>query len=168
MWIAVGLGSNVGDRAENLRLGVDGLATLQTALQCSDVFETQPRHVVDQPLFLNACCIGQTWLTPRQLLENLQMLELRAGREAGGRRYGPRPLDLDLLLYGELVIEESDLAVPHPRLRDRAFVLSPLAELASDWTVPASGGRAASTVGELACEAGTEGIMRTYIRLTPA
>jgi 2-amino-4-hydroxy-6-hydroxymethyldihydropteridine diphosphokinase len=125
-------------------------------------------HVADQPSFLNACCIGQTSLTARQLLQSLQQLELRAGREPGGRRYGPRPLDLDLLLYGECVIEESDLVVPHPRLRERAFVLVPLAELAADWIVPVSRGAAATTVGELARGVDEEGIVRTSIELHPA
>lgn len=165
--IAVGLGSNVGDRAANLQLGVHGLAAVLTDLECSDVFETRPVHVVDQPLYLNACCIGRTSLTGQQLLQALHAAERLAGRLPGGQRYGPRSLDLDLLLYGEHVIEESNLVVPHPRLRDRAFVLSPLAELAFDWTVPASGGHAAATVGELAWEAGTE-FARTSIRLAPA
>lgn len=166
--IAVALGSNMGDRAANLRLGLAGLAELHVDFQCSGVFETQPMHVADQPSFLNACCIGQTSLTARQLLQSLQQLELRAGREPGGRRYGPRPLDLDLLLYGERVIEESDLVVPHPRLRERAFVLVPLAELAADWIVPVSRGAAAATVGELARGVDEVGIVRTSIELHPA
>lgn len=166
--VAVGLGSNTGDRAANLRLGVAGLAELHDGFRCSGVFETQPQHVADQPPFLNACCIGQTSLTARQLLNALQELELRAGRQPGGERYGPRPLDLDLLLYGERVIEKSDLVVPHPRLRERAFVLVPLAELAADWKVPVSRGAAATTVGELACGVDEEGIVRTGIELHPA
>ncbi len=166
--IAVALGSNMGDRAANLRLGLAGLADLHVDFQCSGVFETQPMHVADQPSFLNACCIGKTSLTARQLLQSLQQLELRAGREPGGRRYGPRPLDLDLLLYGERVIEEPDLVVPHPRLRERAFVLVPLAELAADWVVPVSRGAAAATVGELARVVDEVGIVRTSIELHPA
>lgn len=166
--VAIALGSNMGDRAANLCLGAAGLAELHDDFQCSGVFETQPMHVADQPSFLNACCIGQTSLTARQLLQSLQQLELRAGREPGGRRYGPRPLDLDLLLYGERVIEESDLVVPHPRLRERAFVLVPLAELAADWIVPVSRGAAATTVGELARGVDEEGIVRTSIELHPA
>jgi 2-amino-4-hydroxy-6-hydroxymethyldihydropteridine diphosphokinase len=168
MSVAVGLGSNTGDRAANLRFGVAGLAELHDGFRFSGVFETQPKHVADQPPYLNACCIGRTSLTARQLLLALHELELRAGRQPGGQRYGPRPLDLDLLLYGERVIEESDLVVPHPRLRERAFVLVPLAELAADWKVPVSRGAAATTVGELARGVDEEGIKRTGIELHPA
>jgi len=163
--IAVGLGSNVGDRTANLRLGVEGLATLQTALECSSVFETQPVYITDQPPFLNACCIGRTLLSARLLLEALKDIELQAGRRTDERRYGPRPLDLDLLLYGPGVIEEPDLVVPHPRLRERPFVLAPLAELAFDWTIPESGGYAQTTVGQLSFQAGREGIVLTDIQL---
>lgn len=166
--VAVALGSNMGDRAANLRLGAAGLAELHDEFQCSGIFETQPMHMSDQPLFLNACCIGRTSLTARQLLESLQRLELRAGRRPGGRRYGPRPLDLDLLLYGDSVIDLSDLVVPHPGLRERAFVLVPLAELAADWNVPVSRGAAATTVGELARAVGEAGVVRTSIQIHPA
>lgn len=166
--IAVGLGSNTGCRATNLQLGVQGLATILTDLKCSSVFETQPRYVIDQAPFLNACCIGRTMVTDRQLMAALQDLERKAGRKTGGQRYGPRALDLDLLLYDESVIEESDLVVPHPRLRERAFVLVPLAEVAADWTVPASQGVEDVTVGELARRVGEEGIVRTSIQIHPA
>ena len=165
--VAVALGSNTGDRAANLRLGVAGLAKFHGGFRCSRVYETQPMHVADQPTFLNACCIGETSLTARQLLESLQKIELRAGRQPGGRRYGPRPLDLDLLLYGERVIEESNLVVPHPRLRGRAFVLVPLAELAADWKVPVSRDTAATTVGELARGVDKEGVVPTSIQIYP-
>ena len=163
--IAVGLGSNVGDRTANLQLGVEGLVTLQTALECSSVFETQPVYVTDQPPFLNACCIGRTLLLARPLLQALKDIEHQAGRRTDERRFGPRPLDLDLLLYGVEVFADPDLVVPHPRLRERAFVLAPLAELAFDWTIPESGGHAQTTVGQLSSEAGREGIVLTNIRL---
>lgn len=167
VWVAVGLGSNVGDRAANLRLGIDGLVELLTDLRHSNVYETQPVHVADQPLFLNACCTGRTLLTAQQLLKALQDLERSAGRWPGGERYGPRSLDLDLLLYGRDVISEPELIVPHPGLRDRAFVLSPLAELAPDWTVPASDGHAATQVGDLSRKVGSGGIVLTNMGLIP-
>ena len=166
--IAVGLGSNVGDRTANLQLGVEGLVTLQTALECSSVFETQPVYVTDQPPFLNACCIGRTLLLARPLLQALKDIEQQAGRRTDERRYGPRPLDLDLLLYGAAVFADPDLVVPHPRLRERAFVLAPLAELAFDWIVPESTGHGTARVGELARAVGTEGLVRTDILLSPA
>jgi 2-amino-4-hydroxy-6-hydroxymethyldihydropteridine diphosphokinase len=96
-------------------------------------------YLEDQPPFLNACCVGTTRLPARSLLEALQAIERGAGRERGGRRYGPRELDLDLLLYGDHLIEEAGLRVPHPKMAERAFVLQPLAEIAGDWLHPESG-----------------------------
>ncbi|MBK5098559.1 MAG: 2-amino-4-hydroxy-6-hydroxymethyldihydropteridine diphosphokinase, partial [Gemmatimonadetes bacterium] len=114
----------------------------------------------DQPLFFNACCTGRTRLTPHQFLSQLQDAEQAAGRDRTGPWYGPRTLDLDLLLYGDEVIEDSDLVVPHPRLRERGFVLVPLAEIAADWLVPASRGEEAESVGSLAGRVGTDGTRR--------
>jgi 2-amino-4-hydroxy-6-hydroxymethyldihydropteridine diphosphokinase len=156
--VAVALGSNEGDRAANLRFGAAGLLQMDAAFRFSAVFETRPMHVVDQARFLNACGIGWTSLTARQFLDRLQNIERCAGRRPGGQRYGPRPLDLDLLLYGDHVIDDPGLTVPHPRMRDRPFVLLPLAELAADWEVPASHGAPVATVGELAVAAGSKGV----------
>ena len=99
-------------------------------------------------------------MTPRQLLSQLQDAERAAGRDRSGPRYGPRTLDLDLLLYGDQVIEDPDLVVPHSRLRERGFVLVPLAEIAAEWIVPASAGMAADSVGSLAERVGMDGIRR--------
>lgn len=159
--VAIGMGSNVGDRAANLRLGLDGLGRLMDRPLPSSLYETVPLHMDDQPKFLNACCVGRTRLPPRQLLEELKRLEGRAGRRTDAQRYGPRPLDLDLLLYGRAVIEGPGLTVPHPRIRDRAFVLVPLAELVPHWTIPASAGQPEATVRELAARADRIGVERT-------
>lgn len=163
--VAVALGSNLGDRVANLRLGAAGLAGLQRSFRCSRVFETEPVHVSNQPAFLNACCTGWTDLAPGQLLLELQSLERDAGRDSGGPRFGPRPLDLDLLLHGDHVIDEPGLIIPHPRLRERPFVLVPLAEVAADWEVPASRGADVSTVGDLALAVGAGGVVATSLNL---
>ena len=162
---AVGLGSNLGDRVANLRLGLRAVAAHATDLAVSAVYETEPVHFEAQGAFLNACCVGSTRLTPNQLLSDLQDAERRAGRRRGAPRYGPRELDLDLLLFGDLTLESEHLVVPHPRLRDRAFVLAPLAEIAADWVVPAAGDQQPATVRELAETVTHAGIERTELKL---
>jgi 2-amino-4-hydroxy-6-hydroxymethyldihydropteridine diphosphokinase len=163
--VAIGLGSNVGDRLTALRSAVREMRRFLTDLRVSHVFEASPVHVTDQPDFLNACCTGVTPLTPRQLFSELKDLEQRAGRAEGGIRYGPRILDLDLLLFGSLVCETDDLTIPHPRLHERAFVLVPLAELAGDWVVPTGKARQARTVEDLAAAVDPTGIRRTTMQL---
>lgn len=154
--VAVGLGSNLEPRREHLERGVHGLEALLEDLEVSPVYETRPRGDVRQPDFLNLCCVGSTELPPRSLLEAMQRLEREAGRVRTGRRYGPRTLDLDLLLYGDAVIREEGLVVPHPRMTERAFVLVPLRDVAPDWRHPASG----RTVAELAAAVETNGVWR--------
>lgn len=163
--MAIGLGSNLGDRAKMLRFGLDRLRGFVNGLEVSSVYETAPRHVLDQPDFLNACCTGYTGLGPRGLLNRMQAVERAAGRKREARRFGPRALDLDLLLYDELAIEEPDLVVPHARLRERGFVLFPLAELAPEWKVPDRDGETFTTVAALAARIEMEGNMRTEIEL---
>lgn len=136
--VAVGLGSNLGDRRAMLRIGRRGVARCLAGFRCSSIYETEPLHEVDQPRFLNACMAGRTLLGPDELLVYLQRLERDAGRESGAR-FGPRKLDLDLLVYGERRIETRLLTVPHPRMAERAFVLVPLAEIAGDWVHPELG-----------------------------
>lgn len=152
--VAVGLGSNCEPRLEFLRYGAARLRSILGAFRASGVYETQPLYEEDQSAFLNACCVGLTRLTPTQLLQQLQEAERAAGRTSTGRRYGPRTLDLDLLLYGQEVIDQPGLTVPHPRLPEREFVLIPLVEVAADWQHPASG----HTVRELARRVTREGI----------
>lgn len=134
----VGLGANVGNRRENLDRAVELLAAEQgvRVLALSSVRETDPVGYEGQPRFLNAVCAIETELGPRELLERLLAIERALGRERTGPRFGPRTIDLDLLLYGNETIDEPGLTVPHPRLAERLFVLEPLHELAPDLRLP--------------------------------
>jgi len=126
----IGLGSNLGEREAQIRLALDDLARLPGSrlVRASSLYDSEPVGDVDQPNFLNAVAELETELTPRQLLWNLQLIERRLGRTRT-RRWGPRTIDLDLLLYGPLVVEEPDLQIPHPEMTRRSFVLVPLVEL---------------------------------------
>lgn len=161
--VAIGLGSNLGDRAARLRFGAARLRGLLEDARWSSIHETVPELVEDQPPYLNACCVGRTRLTPQQLLSELQDAERRAGRKREGPRFGARTLDLDLLLYGEQSLETEMLTVPHARMRERAFVLVPLEEIAPDWRVPAGPGGDSTTVRELAEGVDRAGVQRTEI-----
>lgn len=165
---AIGLGSNLGDRAQHLRFGLEGLRRRLNGVRVSSVFCSAPRHVTEQPRFLNACCVGRTGLGPLELLSVLQDLERAAGRRSGGVRRGPRVLDLDLLLYGDEALELPDLVIPHPLMRERAFVLLPLREIAAGWWVPGAGKWPGATVEELAAAVSTDGVERTNLRLEDA
>lgn len=136
--MAVGLGSNLGDRLAHLATGVRGLERLLEGLRCSPVYETEPvgAAYTGQPAFLNVCCVGETRTPPRPLLDRFRALESEAGRTRPEGGDAPRTLDVDLLLYGERVIDEPGLQVPHPRMAERAFVLVPLADVAADWRHP--------------------------------
>ncbi|MGQ0736020.1 MAG: 2-amino-4-hydroxy-6-hydroxymethyldihydropteridine diphosphokinase [Acidobacteriota bacterium] len=136
--VAIALGSNLGDRAAHLGFGVAQLGHRLTDLRVSPFKETAPVGVGPQPQFLNGAVVGVTRERPRELLDALLDIERAAGR----RRLhpgAPRTLDLDLILFGQEVIDEPGLRVPHPRFRERAFVLEPLAELAGEWIDPESG-----------------------------
>lgn len=135
------------------------------AIRISQVYETVPEGDERQPRFLNAALVGHTRHTPRQLLSALQELERRLGRKRGGRRYEPRVLDLDLLLYDREIIRTAELSVPHPRLTERAFVLVPLSDVAPDWRLPAGAVEGGRTVGELAREVGMAGVDETDLTL---
>jgi 2-amino-4-hydroxy-6-hydroxymethyldihydropteridine diphosphokinase len=126
----VGLGSNLGEREAMIRLALDDLARLPgTRLaRASSLYDTAPVGEVEQPNFLNAVVQLDTELTARQLLWNLLLIEKRLGR-VRTQRWGPRTIDLDLLMYGDLVVDEPDLVVPHPELTRRSFVLVPLVEI---------------------------------------
>jgi len=137
----VGLGANLGDRERTLRAAVDALAAEEgiEVVSVSTLRETEPVGVGEQPRFLNGAAELETTLTARALLDRLLALEQRFGRVRIPGEHGPRTLDLDLLLYGDEVIDEPGLTVPHPRLHERRFVLEPLAELASGLIVPGRG-----------------------------
>jgi len=135
----VGLGSNVGNRREHLAEAFLGLASLPETrlLRRSAVLETAPVGGVAQRPFLNAVAELRTILAPEALLDRLQRIEGERGRDRRReQRWGPRPLDLDLLLYGMMEVRLPRLVVPHPRLAERRFVLAPLAELAPDLLAP--------------------------------
>jgi len=136
----IGLGSNLGERESMIRLALDDLARLPSTVlvRASSLYDTEPVGEVDQPNFLNAVAQVDTGLTARQLLWNLQLIEKRLGR-VRTQRWGPRTIDLDLLLYGNLVLEEPELRIPHPELIRRSFVLVPLVELDPLLVHPVSG-----------------------------
>jgi 2-amino-4-hydroxy-6-hydroxymethyldihydropteridine diphosphokinase len=152
--VALGLGSNLGDRMGFLGLARRRIEDLIRDIRFSSVYETDPDGVRDQPRFLNACCVGVAGHTPGELLQDLKRIEREAGRRPGGARCGPRELDLDILLYGAEIIADPALRIPHPRLAERAFVLVPLAEIAADWVEPASG----LTITELADRIDSSGV----------
>jgi 2-amino-4-hydroxy-6-hydroxymethyldihydropteridine diphosphokinase len=131
----VGLGANLGDREAAIRRA----AELIGASRISSLHETEPWGYADQPRFLNAVAELETDLPPREVLDRLLEVERELGRSRDGPRFGPRTIDLDLLVYGDLQIEEPGLTVPHPRLHERLFVLEPLAELAPSLDVPGKG-----------------------------
>ena len=131
----VGLGSNLGDREQLIRDAAAAIA----AVRLSPIIETEPWGYADQPRFLNAAAEVETDATPRGLLELLLDVERRLGRTRQGPRYGPRAIDLDLLLYGDEVVDEEGLHVPHPRLHERRFVLEPLAALVPERKIPGNG-----------------------------
>jgi 2-amino-4-hydroxy-6-hydroxymethyldihydropteridine diphosphokinase len=137
----VGLGANLGEREPTLRAAVAALAAEEgiEVVAVSTLRETEPVGVGEQPLYLNGVAELETTLGARELLDRLLAVEQRFGRVRVPDEHGPRTLDLDLLLYGDEVIDEPELHVPHPRLHERRFVLEPLAELAPGLVVPRRG-----------------------------
>jgi len=137
----VGLGANLGDRAATLRRAIELLAERPeiTVVVVSSFRETDPVGFLAQPRFLNAAVALDTSLTPAALLATLLEVEQELGRVRTGQRYGPRTVDLDLLLLDDLTVAEPGLELPHPRLHERAFALEPLAELDPSLVVPGHG-----------------------------
>lgn len=147
----IGIGSNLGDREATIRAAVVSLGARPgiRVVQCSALIETEPVGP-PQPNYLNGALEVETTLAPSSLLAELLLVERELGRVRDPAvRMGPRTLDLDLLLYGDLVIDEPGLAVPHPRMPERAFVLIPLAEIAPNAVNPRCGRTVASLVREL-------------------
>jgi 2-amino-4-hydroxy-6-hydroxymethyldihydropteridine diphosphokinase len=131
----VGVGANLGDREATIRAALDALPGV---VGVSTLRETDPVGVVDQPPFLNGAAVLETELPPRELLEILLAVERELGRERR-ERWGPRTIDLDLLLYGDESIDEPGLTVPHPRLHERRFALEPLLDLDPELSIPGRG-----------------------------
>jgi 2-amino-4-hydroxy-6-hydroxymethyldihydropteridine diphosphokinase len=137
----VGVGTNLGDRAAMVRAAVEQLRAEPgvEVVAVSSIRETEPVGVVEQPRFLNAAVALETELPARDLLDRLLGIERRLGRTRTGPRFGPRTVDLDLLIYGDARIDEPGLEVPHPRLHERLFALEPLIDLDPDLVVPGRG-----------------------------
>ena len=139
--VYIGLGSNLGDREATIRAALDrldGQDEIQV-VRVSSLRETDPVGYTDQPRFLNGVAALETELSPRELLERMLAVERALGRTRDGPRFGPRTIDLDLLLYGDAVVDEPGLEIPHPRIAERSFVLEPLAELDPALEVPGRG-----------------------------
>lgn len=133
--VYLALGTNLGDRSRMLADALRRLAPRVTLLAQSDVYETAPAYIADQPAYLNMVVATQTDLAPHALLGFLKEIEASMGRGAG-LRWGPRPIDLDILIYGDLQLSTPDLVIPHPRMAERPFVLVPLAQLAPALVAP--------------------------------
>lgn len=127
--VHLALGSNLGDRGANLEVAIHALAARVWIDDLSAVYETAPMYVTDQPAFLNMAIRGRTDLAPIDLLRFVKRVEASLGRAGDGQRFGPRPIDVDILLYGDSQVALPELEIPHPRLAERAFVLRPLADL---------------------------------------
>jgi 2-amino-4-hydroxy-6-hydroxymethyldihydropteridine diphosphokinase len=148
--IAVAIGSNLGNRADAIAFATSRLSSLLSNFSVSETVETWPvgEGTGNQNLYLNAVAVGETDLSPRQVLDALHGIENAFGRERPYRN-APRTLDLDLILFGRDIVVEEKLEVPHPRFRDRFFVLGPLAEVAPDMVDPVTGLRVGELLREL-------------------
>lgn len=158
-----GLGSNIGDRVRQMQDAVVGLQGFVDINQVSPVYETTPwGPVQDQPLFLNACLQGTTSLGAEELLLAVKQLERELGREMG-QKWGPHSIDIDLLFYDDLVAEIGARHIPHVQIRQRPFVLYPLADIAPDFVHPVH----QQTIADLRAETSPEGVQRYPASIAP-
>lgn len=152
--VALALGANLGDRAGTLARACAALSGDMAVTAVSRFHDTAPMGPPDQPRYLNAAVIGETRLSPQALLAQTTGIERALGRRREGPRWGPRMIDIDLILHGDAIIETGGLTLPHPGYRDRDFVLGPLAEIAPDWRDPRDDARIADLYAALRRRAG--------------
>ena len=153
--VFIALGTNMGDRETNLEKAVSCLSDMMTVTDRSRLYQSAPMYVTDQAAFLNMAVRGQTDLPPQELLSSLKRLEREIGRRPTFPN-GPRVIDLDILYYGDLLLDLEDLAIPHPRIRERSFVLQPLNDMAPCWHDIRTGKTVAAMVEELGSDDGLE------------
>src|SRR5579885_1534462 len=153
--VYLALGANIGDRRGNLAAALQRLREVMEIEIISSIYETDPVGYIDQPRFLNIVCRGKTWLQAENLLKYAKEIEFAIGRRPSFRN-GPRPIDIDILLYDDLKLQQEHLTIPHPRMRERAFVLAPLSEIAPEVIDPVSG----KTAQELLAGVSQEGVTR--------
>ena len=156
MQVYLGIGSNLGDRQANMEKALKLLGDMLQVELVSAIYETEPVGYVEQPMFLNAVCRGLTELGPLQLLSLVKGMEASLGRVSSFPN-APRTIDLDIIFYGNMIMETPELTIPHPRLEERAFVLIPLLEIAPDLCHPVSG----ESIKDLAARVqGREGVKK--------
>lgn len=153
--VYLGLGTNLGDRRHNLERAVSRLAPLVTVTAVSPIYASEPWGVTDQPEFLNICLAGRAAASPAELLSFLKNLEIELGRQKTSK-WGPRLIDIDILLYADWIVQSNELTIPHPFMAERAFVLRPLADIAPGVTHPVNG----LTVAEMAAAVSADGLRK--------